>query len=419
MPVMLKNIFQHVYSDVRPRWNERGIAAITAAITLLVVVGMAAIAVDGSNLYRERGDSQNAADLSAMAAAYEECIGGTESDAIAAGEAQALANGFDDASSDVTVSVAKEGGNWRATIDSTIDGFFSGMVGMGTLDTGATALAQCTTSVVSGYALFAGGTCGQETLDWSGSTNVVTGDVHSNDGMDMSGSSNTVNGNTTTVGSVQDGGGGNTFNPPETEGVPWQAWPVMFDASDFLPGGAVETAVGSANYHYTSNKIDSGELSSQGWISGSTLDDGVYVTPDDIDLSDSNLTGNVTFVSVDPDEGKGVISLSGSDHNLTPYYQNLLVFSDSWKDGESYGYQTPPLSDPPSCTDPAVKLSGSNHSWTGIIYAPRGMVELSGSSNTTIDGSIVSYSIRLNGSVQSITFSGAGGGGNPITTLVE
>ena len=315
--------------------------------------------------------------------------------------------------------MAKEDSKWRVHISRTVATFFAKVIGFESVNIGASALAQCTTSVAGGYTLFAGGDCGSQTLDWSGSSNQVTGDVHSNGSLDMSGSDNGVSGNTTAVATVDDGGNGNTFDPPPITGVPWRPWPVFFDTADFLPGGQVASAVGSGDYHYVDGKIDSAVLTANGWLTGTILDDGVYVANGDIDLSGSNLTGTVTLVTAPTVEGMGVISLSGSDHNLSPFYQNLLLFSDSWKGGQGYGYNPPPLSDPPSCFAPAIKLAGSTHNWTGTIYAPRGLVDLSSSVNTTIDGSIVSNTIRLNGSVLSIAFAGAGAGGNPITVLVE
>ena len=88
---------------------------------MVVLIGMAALAIDGSNLYRERSDVQNAADLAAYAAAYDSCTGGT--DPAAVGVAQALANGYDNGDANVTVTVVEETGDWRATVTSTVAGW--------------------------------------------------------------------------------------------------------------------------------------------------------------------------------------------------------------------------------------------------------------------------------------------------------
>ena len=51
--------------------KEHRATMVTPAITLLLLMGFSAIAIDGSNLYRERGNTQSAADLAALAAADE------------------------------------------------------------------------------------------------------------------------------------------------------------------------------------------------------------------------------------------------------------------------------------------------------------------------------------------------------------
>ena len=333
--------------------------------------------------------------------------------------------------------MTKVDANWKATIDSTIDGYFSKVLGAPTLSTSATAIVSCTTSVVGGYALFAGGVCGEKTLDWSGSDNSVTGGIHSNDGIYVAGSSNTVDGVTTSGDPISGGGSGNTFTPPAAVDGPF-GWPITFDAADFLPdlfdlgngsplgNKLVEGLVGSDRYHFYDGKIDSGVLLSEGWMTGSVLQPGVYVATDDIDLSISNLsvanivgvTQGVTFVSAPKDEGKGIVTLSGSNQMLNPFYEGLLVFSDSWKGNPGYPYDEP-LTPQPDCFDPAIKLSGSDQDWEGILYAPRGMVDLSGSTNVSIDGSVISYTIRIGGSTQDITFVGSGGPSEPNIMFIQ
>lgn len=107
------------------RYREYGATAITAALTITFLMGLSALAIDGSNIYRERGEVQNAADLAALAAAYESCTGGNDTAAATAGEGQAAANGYDGTNPNVVVSVVKDGARWRASIDSTVEGYFS------------------------------------------------------------------------------------------------------------------------------------------------------------------------------------------------------------------------------------------------------------------------------------------------------
>jgi hypothetical protein len=74
------------------------------------------------------------------------------------------------------------------------------------------------------------------------------------------------------------------------------------------------------------------------------------------------------------------IEISGSDFALLPPYdQGILAFANS------------------NQAD-AIKFAGSNGSFEGLLYAPNGTVETSGSTNSTLRGAIVSYNVKLNGS---------------------
>ena len=376
-----------------------------------MLLGFAAISIDGSNLYRERGDVQNAADLAAIAAAYNDCIGGA--DPAAAGLAQAAANGYTHDGSDIVVTVAKEGDNWRATIATTVDDYFSGLVGVDTLSTGATAAGYCTSSKIYDYALFAGGACGPETLKVAGSSNTLDSAIHSNDQTQLSGSSNAMNGGTTTVNGINVGGANNTFTPPADTVMTVDVWPVIFDSNNFLPGGLVEAAVtasdDSSYYHFWDGKIDVGVLMSEGRLNGTTLADGVYVATDDIDLAGQSITGKVTFVTAPTVESKGIITLSGSNQQLAGFYENLLAFSDAWKGSPG-----------PECHGvDGIHLSGSGHAWDGIMFAPRSGLVLSGSNNTSVRGTVVAHTIQMTGSFQGITAIGPPGSATPVTVLAQ
>ncbi|MFO7530840.1 MAG: hypothetical protein R6W93_00150, partial [Candidatus Limnocylindrales bacterium] len=44
------------------------------------------------------------------------------------------------------------------------------------------------------------------------------------------------------------------------------------------------------------------------------------------------------------------------------------------------------------------KVSGSGGTWAGLIYAPNGTAEVSGSSNFNFTGGIIGERVKLNGS---------------------
>ncbi len=66
-----------------------------------------------------------------------------------------------------------------------------------------------------------------------------------------------------------------------------------------------------------------------------------------------------------------------------------------------------------------VLLDGSNQDWSGIIYGPNGLIELSGSSNTALTGSLIGYSVRLNGSDLTIIADPSLFPGDPFVALEE
>ncbi len=390
--------------------RERGTVVIWVAASLLGIIGIAALAIDGGNVYRERGHLQNAADHAAMAAAWDHCTGGL--DPVAVGVAQAAANGYVHDGVDVSVVVQPDGGYWRATIGAGNDAYLSQLLGRSNLATSATALAQCTATSGHGYAIFAGSrTCGDETLDWSGSDTTVDGDVHSNHQVKVGGSGNSVNGDATRVSSGGTAGGISW----DTTGTA-RDWPVNYDILDFLPNsaggnGSVQAATLAAGdaYAYVSGKLVLDDYANASGV----VPDGVYVSGQEFDVGDSDLSGKVTLVAAptSSNRDKGTIAISGSNQTFTPYWNGLLAFSDGRKNDNAEHSD--------NCDFPAVKMSGSNSYWEGIVYAPRGQIEFSGSSNSSINGSLIGYSVKLNGSSLNIAYEDFSSAGDPLTTLVN
>ncbi|MBM3926808.1 MAG: hypothetical protein FJ320_12725 [SAR202 cluster bacterium] len=107
-----------------------------------------------------------------------------------------------------------------------------------------------------------------------------------------------------------------------------------------------------------------------------------------ITLGTGNVEGMITLVGAE-------VSLSGSDYNLTPYWNGVLAFATSGS---------------PS----AIDASGSNGSWTGIMYAPIGKVKIAGSSGLSIASSIIGDTVVLSGSNFSLQ---AAAGELPLTQI--
>ncbi|HUP14706.1 MAG TPA: pilus assembly protein TadG-related protein [Acidimicrobiia bacterium] len=392
------------------RLGDQGIAAVTVAISMLLLMGLAALALDGSNLYRERGDVQNAADLAALAAVYESCTGGSDADAIAAGRSQALANGYDDADPQTTVVIAREGSWWRATIDTTVAGSFSKVLGANTLDTGAFALAQCTMG--PGPSIFAGGDCGSDpTFDLSGNENLFIGAVHSNTNLKVGGGLNDFTDDVTYVTTADLGGSGNSYPPGSPYQVPWKPWPAGMqpDPSDYAAGGPVEAMYPGQFFKYYTNgdvKIDALTPNGVHVIYGN----GKFLFDAD------NLTKTLTLVVLPASSDKGSIEISKSGLNITAFHDNVLFYTDFWKGGTNYPYTPGPYASKPECGAPAIQMSSQGNTFTGLFAAPRGMIEWNGNWNT-LNGGLAAFNLKYNGNNN--TMNTLAGLGDPITVLLQ
>ena len=83
--------------------SDSGQALIWFALSLVVLLGIAALAIDVGRLYGERRRMQNAADAAALAGAHELCQGRSDADAIA------MANDY---------AIARNGAQWATPIPS-------------------------------------------------------------------------------------------------------------------------------------------------------------------------------------------------------------------------------------------------------------------------------------------------------------
>ena len=64
-----------------------------------------------------------------------------------------------------------------------------------------------------------------------------------------------------------------------------------------------------------------------------------------------------------------------------------------------------------------VKFPRSDSDWQGVIFAPFGGIDMSGSDNSTISGSLIGYKIKMPGSELGINV--IEDVGNPKISLIE
>ncbi len=350
---------------------DTGSVAVFIAAIMMILMGITALALDGGLLQLERNSAQNAADLAAMSAAWEECNG--TGDPTSAALAAAATNGFDNVA-DNSVAVTKSGDEWTVSIGSSrTDPAFSGVLGYTDLDTSAEAVAECKAGAGGGYAIFANSQSCNNAVHWAGSTTTVDGAVHSNNDIKGGGSTQNVNGPGTYVNSYD---ASINWNGGISQ-VPVQPDPLShISMSDYAPGGSKANAASAAGqyFNYGNSQIN---------LSGS-IAPGLYYTTARIKLNGSSVVADgATFVT----DG-GDIDLSTASDYLRPWDPDGVLFYTTYTK---------------NCSTPAISISGSSHDWEGVIYAPNSRVNMSGSQNTALNASIVADTVKLTGAAKHIS----------------
>lgn len=384
--------------------GEKGAAAILVAISLLVLVGFAALAIDGGLGFDDRRGTQNAADSAALAAAWESCnprVAGSP-DPVGSALSVAAQNGYDDTDPEVVVTVnAVDTTEYEVLIQQVNDTSFAGPgVGAETLTVVSRSVAVCEQEpFLGGYAIFAGAdqcaTGGAVELDLSGSTKTVNGGIFSNGDLKITGS------NATVTGSIEYRGSLNTNEPDVAAdaekyfGSP-KDYPLDLDIAEFRPGGPRQAA-NPGNYFNSAPSvgIDNGWMVANGHATGNNSNivitqSGIYYSPKAGNKA-INLKGvttapgvTVTFVSEGQIEVIGNASMTGYAPVSSGGYSPLLFFSNAGS--------------PPACNVNAIQFSGSGITWTGLMFAPNGEVQMSTSSNVAVLGSIIGHSVSISGS---------------------
>lgn len=365
------------------RESERGAVAVVVAAALILLMGIAALALDGGRMYDERRTAQNAADHASLAAAWAQC---RAEDPIAAGLASAATNGFqNDGVDDFVVITDLGGGEFEARVQSILDTTFGRALSTNQVDVTARAVGYCDIDdSLGGYALFASGACSSPfELSLDGFQQVIEGGVHSNGGLKLKGnlaSPSTILGPVTYVDSINatgvvDSGGNPIIGTQVPDPLPL---PGRYNIADYAPGGRYAVPAATASEYYYS--------SGDGAYSGALLD-GLYFAEGDLDL-DAITVGSATFVA------RGQIFLNGVANTLTsPYVSNGLgLFSNYLVGGTD------------KCNEIAIKWAGADHDWSGVQYAPNGAVDMSAANNSSFKGSILAYNMALKGAEFNLTY---------------
>jgi Flp pilus assembly protein TadG len=146
---------------------ERGQALVLIVVAVIALVGITALAVDGSMAYNDRRQAQNASDSAALAVALKiangmPCNSSNIAALQTAGRSAASAVGYDDAATSVDVTVECLPGNTtdaKVTINTTINTYFAKVVGVNQVTNKVTSTARGASSgsspIFDGYGIAA------------------------------------------------------------------------------------------------------------------------------------------------------------------------------------------------------------------------------------------------------------------------
>lgn len=366
--------------------SEDGATAVLVAASILMLASFVALAVDGGLGYDERRDTQGAADMASLAAAFAGPDCENEVWELAGLEAAAQ-NGFDNNGVTNTVTITDLGpsGPYLAEVESIQSSSFAGVMGVQSITVRSQAKADCVRqSGLGGYAVFASAAaCPPDELKINASGLTIDGGVHSNGDLNLSASvanPGQVIGDITWVGSeiitAVSAVGGTAYQLDVTvDGFP--PTPGGWEIDSYRPGAAaVPPLTGGTN----ASSADYYSFLADTTLTG-PLADGIYFVDGDLTLN--SMTINLgTFVAT------GQINLTGSANVLNSPYDStgLGLYSDH-----------PGV---PDCVggDIAIQWSSANNVWAGVQYAPNGRVVMSSADGSSFNGSIIAFRVDLAGS---------------------
>lgn len=404
---------------------ESGQIAVILALAMVGLLAFTALAIDGGNMYLQKRNAQNAADAGAIAGTREvhrilhldpddaEYPADPDTELRAEINEFVQSNGVPDTAEDASgvvndniqvfyldvngdpigsvevgsvgyVPSESRGIGVEASIP--FDTFLAGLIGRPNAQATATAGAvyeQESSTYLS--ALYAIGTCIPQTLDLTGSYQEVNGGIHSNANLSIQGSTANPSQITGTVEAVGDiAYSGVDFI---TEGQPSPCelgeFGVSFSYEDYLPGTdkALDAQAVGMYYIYEDN---GNATAPEPWQV-----DGLHVSrdPDGFTIPSNFPTEPGLEISL---VAKGPIKVQ-ADTVLKAYVDGILLFS-------TYGDRNCPSN------KTAISLSGNQFNWEGLIYAPNGHVDISASSNSTLYGLIVAWTINLSGSYMQVLY---------------
>ena len=369
-------LIQRVRKIFKKLLTERGQSAVLFAMSLVTLMGFSALVIDVGRVYLTRTQLQNAADIAAIAAAYD--LPST-SKAINTGRLYASMNGADDA--EITVAAPYNGDSEKVEVvcKKTVPYTFARVLGFsGREVSGRAVAARSNAAGAFGYAVFSGDPNFQLALYGGGTS--IGGGVHANGSIIMTGNNEEIAGCMEAMTRIE-----------------------IYGGSEYI-GGALQAAqliTYGEGQHFTSRIQNAApyvempdfsdlvrqEAETAGDVyHGSQTFNGCSINVDSPIYIDGNLT-----INGDAFSGSGVVLVKGditfNGSNVSSSGNSICFYSET---GNIY-------------------IHGDGAVLDGMLYAPNGSITLNGS-RQVINGRVIGNQVFFTGDYYSIS----GGGGNII-----
>jgi hypothetical protein len=444
-----------------PRVPDRGQVLAIFALSLVVVLGAGAMALDGGMLILERRDEQNAADAAAMAGARYVTTDAAKARTVATNVA--AANGFTNGSGSQVVSVNVPPANgkfatWpnaiQVEVENTRPSILAAVMGILHWDVGATATAASMDRVGGPFSLLALEPTACQAMKVAGTGGVTAnGNVQVNSGcpdsalMRQAGGTITVtaSGSACNVhGGIQDGGGSGLLNclavtgapiiPDPLEALPDVPMPALPQPPlelvgskkipNACPGSAAPATLSApavckfaSSYDGTTWRIYPGlypgGIDIQGgnfyfepgiyWIGGGGVSvNGVGSLIESVDAGTTTVGGGILFYNTEITGSPiGAINLNGASANmhLFPLDMPASQWESSWNGLIIYQDRDFDYGGP---TGYDVTINGNTSvgmDVRGTIYVPSGQVRVNGDQGDIVMDQIIADSMLINGNI--------------------
>lgn len=382
--------------NARPR-RERGQAIVIIAFSMIALLAFTGLAIDGGGLIALYREAVNATDAAVLASSYAICA---EGDPVQAGLDSAEKNGFDNNGTTNWVTVnyppvdGEQAGNpdyVQVKITADKPAYFIQVVHQEPLRVNTNSVGYCRRKFDPsevGAILGLSDNCAAS-VDISGAGQYIEGDVHSNSNVDFSGGgqSVTILGDVSAAGVVDANPSKVTVTGAVENGVDVSGNPLsIVNINDYAPGGAIYEALPDDMVHYIDGNFTPAR--------DSTLE-GLYFVEGAVNISPSDnvIWGEqgATIIS------RGVIDVHVDRGEGATYYTQLLMLG--YTDLPVVGFLMFSAAGNYGCTgnrDNNVISFNGGIKTTGVIYGPKGVVDLS-FPDVSLRGAIIGWAVKLSG----------------------